>query len=296
MTVWDWINNFRSDALRRGDAEHIRLTEFHPRAYALREVDPDNALAIYTQGRQFAQLLDEPLWVLFFDHWRVTMLLWFKQDYTDLLDLAVRNVLEVRKPAYDPLNLRVTVQRTLLCVYQALDLHGYADEIRAGLDELEKSIGREGEEKYLIQSNRIGFHYTVGEYERAREACLQTLRWADEDGSQYEATHHSVYAYALLCGVCWFLQDWEGLENWTALGAEVTTRSGHRMEAIEFLLWQAVLARRSGDETRAGRLRRQSLERLRHLKSPTSDLCYEGLCAYHALAGEWDRVVRQRPS
>src|SRR5205085_6105613 len=101
MTVWDWINNYRYDAQRRGDRERIRLGEFHPRAYALREIDPDRALSLYDEGRRLALLLHEPLWVLFFEHWRVTMLLWFKQDYAAVLELAIRNSLEARKPLYD---------------------------------------------------------------------------------------------------------------------------------------------------------------------------------------------------
>lgn len=294
MTVWDWIANYRAEAQSQGDAERVRLTEFHHRAYALREVDPSAAIATYLEGRRLALLLHEPLWVLFFDHWHVTMLLWFKQDYTNLLERAVRNVLEARKPLYDPLQLRITIQRTLICVYQAIDLFGYADEVRAGLAELEKLISHEGEEKYLIQSNRIGFHFTAEEYQEARATCLVTLRWADQDGPHYDATHHAIYAYALLCGICWHERDWEGLANWVDVGAETTQRSGHKMEAIEFLLWRAVVERQAGREERARLLRRQGLRRLRHLGAPTSDLCFEALCAFHELAGEWHSVVKMR--
>ncbi len=294
MTVWDWINNYRLDAQYRGDSERMRLGEFHPRAYAVRELDPDRALSLYDEGRRLALLLHEPLWVLFFDHWRVTMLLWFKQDYESVLEPAIRNALEARKPIYDPLNLRVTILRTLLCVYQALDLHGYAHEIRTGLDELEKLIGFEGEEKYLLHSNRIGFHYTAGEYAEAREACMVTLRWADQDGPLYDATHHSIYVYALLCGVAWQEQDWDDLERWCTLGAEATTDTGHRMEAIEFLVWQAVLARHAGEQEQGERLRRQARDRLLHLGVPPSDLYHDAVCAYHALGDDWPQVLKVR--
>src|SRR5262249_15354067 len=195
------------------------------------------------------------------------------------LELAVRNTLEARKRLHDPLNLRITVLRTLLCVYQMTDVLGHADAIRAGLDELEAQITPEGEEKYLIQSNRISFAYTMEEYECAREACLQTLRWADADGTLYDAVHHSVYAYRLLCLIAWKTQDWEGLTNWAAVGADVVRRSRHRMEGIEFQLWEALLARRAGREREAQRLRRQAVTQAGRLRSPPSAIYFEALCA-----------------
>ncbi len=296
MNVWDWIREYRAEALRAGDAQRVRLTEFHPRAYECRETDPDRALALYAEGRCLAQKLNEPCWVLFFDHWRLTMLIWFKRDYGPVLDLAVRNTLEARKPLYDPLNLRTTVQRTLICVYQMTDLFGYAGQIREGLDALEEQITLHGEEKYLIQSNRISFAYATEEYERAREACLQTLRWADADGKLYDAVHHSVYAYRMLCLIAWKREDWEALANWSAVGADVVRRSRHRMEEVEFRLWQALLVLQGGDGAQARRQFRQAVARAGRLGTPPSGIYFEAVCAFHGQAGEWAKVltVRQR--
>lgn len=294
MSIWDWIREYHDDALRRGDDRRVRLTEFHHRAYACRETDPTRALAIYEEGRSLALALDEPCWVLFFDHWRLTMLVWFQRDYSRALDLAVRNTLEARKPVYEPLNLRVTIQRTLLCVYQMLDLFGYADAIRAGLDELESQISPDGEEKYLIQSNRISFAYTLEEYAQAREACLQTLRWADADGRLYDAVHHSVYAYRMLCLIAWKTEDWEGLANGSAAGADAVVRSGHQMEGAEFQLWQALLARRANEDERGRRLCRNAVTRASRLGTPPSGTYYEALCAFHARAGDWAKILKLR--
>jgi hypothetical protein len=175
----------------------------------------------------------------------------------------------------------------------ALDLYGYADEIRAGLDELERQVAPEGEEKYLIQSNRIGFFYTIGDYPKAREACLLTLYWAEQDDSQYDATHHAIYAYALLCGICWYQKDWDDLAHWAGIGAEVVARSGHRREAAEFQMWQAVIARLKGEE-RAKLERRQAAEKVQRLGAPPSDLCFEALAAYHEVGGDWEQVAHTR--
>jgi hypothetical protein len=295
MTVWDWIREYRAEAFRSGDAQRQRLTEFHPRAYECRETDPDRALALYEEGRCLAQRLHEPSWALFFDHWRLTMLIWFKRDHGPaVLDLAVRNTLESRKSIHDPLNLRVTVQRTLLCVYQMTDVLGHAKAIREGLDALEQAITLNGEEKYLIQSNRISFAYVTEDYAAAHAACQQTLRWVDDDVTLYDAVHHSVYAYRMLCLIAWKQEDWESLETWAAVGAEVVSRSGHRMEGVEFQLWQALLARRAREEERALRLCRQAVARAGRLGVPPSGVYFEALCAFHAQAGELNKVLKLR--
>src|SRR5262245_54254759 len=106
-SVWDWVAEYEASARAAGDEARVRLTQIHPLAYQYRETDPDRALALFEEGRRQAVALDEPWWVLFFDHWRCTARMHFQRDFRGVLDLAVALALEARKPAYEQHPLRL---------------------------------------------------------------------------------------------------------------------------------------------------------------------------------------------
>src|ERR1700722_7539252 len=101
MDVWDWVEESRQRFQAARAEARLRLTAIHPVAYKLRETDPDRALALFEDGRRQAQALNEPWWVVFFDHWKSTGLIHFKRDFREILDHAVRLTLEIRKPQYE---------------------------------------------------------------------------------------------------------------------------------------------------------------------------------------------------
>ena len=81
MDIWDWVEEYRQRAQANGDEARVRLTWIHPVAYQLRETNPDQALQLCEEGRRQAQALNEPWWVLFFDHWKSTALMHWKRDF-----------------------------------------------------------------------------------------------------------------------------------------------------------------------------------------------------------------------
>src|ERR1700722_9158533 len=100
MSEWRWFSEFTHDAQARGDAERAHLMALHHQAYQLRETEPDQTLALFAEGRRLAQSLHEPWWVLLYDHWLVHgRIHWKDDDYQQLLEPAVRNLLETRKPS-----------------------------------------------------------------------------------------------------------------------------------------------------------------------------------------------------
>src|SRR5262245_36750219 len=117
MSQLDWFDRYERDAWQSGDEEGVALGRLHREAYCFRETDPDQALALIAQGRRIAERVGQPWWVLYYDHQRVHALLHFKQDYRDVLDLAVRNTLEARKPAYAHFPRRLLIHGDLVSAY-----------------------------------------------------------------------------------------------------------------------------------------------------------------------------------
>src|SRR5215472_783316 len=138
MSVWDWIIAFRDEAQANGDRDRLRLQQIFDNASRFTKTDPDVMLGLLAEGKALAQQLDEPWWVLFFDHWRLQALLHFKYDYRDVMDLAVTATLEARKPQFSTLPQRICLHEDLIYAYVGTDAEGHADRITQALDYMQE--------------------------------------------------------------------------------------------------------------------------------------------------------------
>ena len=294
MSEWDWFHDYEMDARLRGDERRVRMATAHHEAYDLRELDPHRALALYDEGHRLARALNEPWWALFYDHWRATALLFFLRDFSNVLDLCVRATLEARKPMYQQFPFRFSVQRNLISAYLGIEPAGYAPVVAEALAYLESEITLEGEDKYLLQGSKAEYAFERGDWETARQMCLQSLAWAAVEEDRGMAEHTSVFDYSMLCEVEWKLGNWAALAEYAEVGEGLARRVGHTLELGEFLLWQSLLARRAGDEARGRRLCRRATGRISRMRMPPDVFYHDALCAYHEAHGDLDQALQAR--
>jgi hypothetical protein len=293
MTVWEWIDDFEARARARGDAARLRLPGFHRAAYAFRHSDPDRMLALFDEGRRLAEALREPWWALFFEHWQVETYIYYKDDYRDLVDRAVRLTLELRKGVHEQHPLRFAVWCNLVAAYMCVDPRGYAGAIRAALDFL-RHAEPEGEERYLLLAREHWFAWEMGEVEEARRLALQELALADGEPDRHLAEHHEIDTYKALCRIAHRLGDWEALAGYAAAGDDRARWLDYRYQLALFLLWQALGTRHQGREEEARRLCRQGTARMGRLGKAPDDSYYDALCAFHELGGQPALALRLR--
>jgi hypothetical protein len=294
MNVWEWVFEFEARARAGGDAARLRLTQAHREAYARRQSDPDRMLALLEEGRALALRLNEPWWVLFYDHWRVEALIYYKDDYREVVDLAVRAVLEARKPAYERHPLRFAVWCNLVAAYLCVDPRGHAGAIRTALDYLGTQVPAEGGDRYLLQARRHWFAYELGDLGAARALALEELALADADPDRQLATHHEVDTHKALCRIAFRAGDWPALDEHAAAGEEKARSVRYRYEVALFLVWRALGARREGREEEARRLFRQGTAQMGRLGQPPDDTYYDAVCLYHELGGQLLAAWRAR--
>jgi hypothetical protein len=283
--VGDWFDEFEWDARRSGNEERMRLGELHRQAYRFRETDPDQALALYAEGRQLAAALREPWWVLYYDQQRVHALLHFKQDYRDVLDLAVRNTLEARKPGYAGFPRRLLIHGDLVSAYLGIDPVGHGDAIRQALGWLDREVPADGDERYLLIGSRRQLALDLERLDEAEALGRQTLALAAEDPDPGRARHFLVFAYGAMCETAWRRGHFSALEEAAGAGEEVTRLVGHQVELAGFWMWQALLERRAGREERAGGLYRRASQRLARLGMPVDSAYRDAECSFHEEAG-----------
>jgi hypothetical protein len=294
MTVWDWINDFDAEARARGDQQRLRLSSFHRMAWDCRHSDPARMQALLEEGRRFACSLDEPWWVLFFDHWRVETRIYYTDDYRGLIDLAAQVTFEVRKPVHEHHPLRFAIFCNLVAAYLCVDPRGYADAIRDALAYLLDEAPPEGEDRYLLLARRHWFAWEVGDLDTARRLAVEEISLADSDPDRHTAMHHEVDTCKSLCRICHRQGDWQALEEYAVTGEDRARRLDYKYELAILLLWQAVCARHVGRDELARRLCRQGVGRMGRLGKPPDDSYFDSLAAFHELGGDFTAALEVR--
>jgi hypothetical protein len=296
MTIWAWIHEFETLARARGDQERVRLALLHGEAYGYRQNDPERMFGLLEEGRRLALRLHEPWWVLFYEHWQLETLIYYKDDYREVVDLAVKATLELRKPIYEGYPLRFGIWCNLVAAYLCVDPHGHAASIREALDYLRTQVPPEGGDRYLLQARRHWFAYEMGQLEEANTLALEELAMADGDPDRHTARHHEVDTHKALCWIAFRRGDWSALAGYAASGEERARSIGYRYELALFLLWQALCARRTGREDQAKRLARQGTAQMARLGQPPGESYYDALATFYelgeSLEAAWE--VRER--
>jgi hypothetical protein len=294
MNVWDHVDAFEEQAQARGDAQRLRLARIHAEAYEHRHSNPDRMLSLLEEGLRLARSLGEAWWVVFFEHWRLETLIYYKDDYRTLLDGAVALTLELRKPVHDSHPLRFHIWCNLVAAYLCVDPRGYADVIQQALDFLQKQMPLEGEEKYLLLARQHWFACELGRYEESAGYCHRALAFADDEPDRHLALHHMVGNYCGLCRLAQRRQDWPALGEAAATGEELARRRGGRYELALFLLWQALAARVEGRDEQARRLSRLGTAQMNRLGKTPDDCYHDALCAFYERGGQLPAALHVR--
>lgn len=294
MNVWDWVDEFECRARIDGDQQRLRLVSFHPEAYALRHTNPDQMLALCEEGRRLAVALQEPWWVLFYEHWAIETCIYYKDDYRQILDRVVRATLECRKPVHDQHPLRFNIYCNLVAAYLCIDPRGHAEQVRQALDYLESLMPEEGEEKYLLIARRQWFTWELDQLDESEALSRKLLALADAEYDRHLALHHSVGVYAHLARIAHRRRDWPRLSDYALTGEELSRRRGSRFELALFLLWQALVARHEGREEDARRQQRLAAAQMARLGKSPDDAWFDTLAAFHELGDNMTAALRTR--
>jgi tetratricopeptide (TPR) repeat protein len=296
MNFWDWLFACRAEYQRAGDENRVRLTEYWQRAFPYRETDPDQAVALLQEGCLLAEELGERWWIIALNNWRVAALIHFKRDYRQAVELAVRNAVAVSKPENAAFPGRWGVYRELVSAYLGVDPVGFADVIQEALTQLDRDLpSGPHPDRYLWLGSLRQFHQECGDFEAAEAAATRAMELSADDPYPHHAQHSMVYHYSGLCWMAYRQEDWQKLATWAEIGEEAARATGnHQLELCEFLAWQAILARRDGDELRARRFHTLAAAKMSRLHSPPEREYPDALALFHELNGELERALQVR--
>jgi hypothetical protein len=285
-SIWDWIGDYLRQAKQQGNTQAVRMAQVHEEAYGYRQIDPRRMYALLSEGKVLAQRLNEPWWLAFFEHWQIETLIYYLDDYRQVLDRAVALTLELRKPVFTPYPLRFGIYCNLVAAYLCIDPRGHASAIREALAYLGQIVPEVGGDRYLLLARRHWFAYELGEYDEAHRLALEELTLADRDSDRHTALHHEVDTYKALCWIAFAREEWSQLDYWADLGEEKARQLGYRYELALFLLWRALVALLRHDRPAATRLHRLATATMQRVGQSPGESFYDGLARYAEEMGQ----------
>jgi hypothetical protein len=320
MSIWDWFNRCCDDFQQARDRERLRMLAYHHEGFAYQETDPERAVALFTQGRNLAERLGEPWWVLFYDVWRVQAIIAYMKDFRNVLDLAVGTALEMRKPAFAGHPWRFAIFNHLLRIYTEIDPRGHAPAIRDALHYLDQEIpAGPSEDRYVMLGRRRKFAMALGNLRRrgpaseerslrreqggvaahaadeAMEVSLAHLALAEGDDNAHRVGWYTVDVTCDLCTLHYRRGDLETTAEFAARAETLARAQRHCQEELaEAGLWLAVLARHAGDEEAARRHLITATSRAKRLASCASREFFDALERFHDLGGDLERALAVR--
>lgn len=288
-SFWQWMRDFHWRAVQNGDFERQQLATLWERSVELSYERPDQKLAILDQAGALARRLKEPYWDLFFDHWKIEVLLYEKHQPAAALKLAARAAFEVRKPIYDAFAYRPQITLSLTACYLKLDPIGYEKQLREAFEYAREQCQHDEELKPYFAQQWSRFLEAAGAPD-AVEANWQHLHAAYQSGTE----HYVLFALVHLCSTL-ASYDLEAarahIGEFAQLGMELCRLEERDREATIFTMWLAVAARWAGDETEAQKLYQRAHEMQNRLTSPHNAIQFAA-AIYHESAREWDEALR----
>jgi hypothetical protein len=278
-----------------GDSERLRLIQLADEAFRYRETDPERAFALLTRGRDEATRLDEPWWVLFFEHWRLSALVGDAEDFARALPLAMELMVRISAPACRNHQSRVSILTAVLTTYIGIDPVGFKDEIERGLAHLEGIIpSGPVSERHVLHFRRTEYLAATERWDEAHDLALRALALADQLREPHNRVWWRAWFLFLLCEVCDALGKTDLLADHGGTLVELSRQTVHlrRTEAVG-LCWQAVAERWAGKEQRATRLIHQALALLPDLDTGNI-ICAGPMARYHELANDLRAAVGVR--
>jgi hypothetical protein len=221
--------------------------------------------------------------------------MFWKQDYRHVMEPAVRNSLAASRPENAAFPGRWLVYRDLLSAYLGIDPLGYEHEVRELLTYLDREIPPEpNTARYLLLGSLRHFHSVTGEFEAAEAAVARAQELLDRDPTPFRAEFSMTLHCAGLCWIAHRRQDWEKLRECAVLGEELARKTRREGNVCRFLMWQAVLARRDGDERRATRLHTTANTRMAQLNRRPELEYANALALFYELGGDLEKVLKVR--
>ncbi len=288
MTIWSWFDAQRQQALQSNDRVKLQLVGQMEAALQERAAQHfPQARALFKQGIEFAKEQQNSCWEWVFLKELCEMLFYEEDD----LQEALKHIVHLNAIAHDarftscPSRPRVFFM--LADIYFERDPFGNEQQVLELLDYVKKLRNLDSDTAATIQHLRAELAYLHGEYNDATSKVLQYM-------SKVTGGQRVRDAYRLLRRIAYAEGALKMAYNYAKSMQKYALNS--RMDMADSKLWQAVLAKRLGDNNEARHKFAQGMEEYRRYNIPRWLEPYDAEAEYLELEGQPEvaLVVRNR--
>jgi hypothetical protein len=293
--LWNEYNRRVAQWRRAGNAEGLKLANLCLQASPFRETDPEQALMLFTRGRDEARRLKEPWWDLFFEQQRLSALTGDLEDYSRALPLAMELMVRFSGSEGQAHPARVSVLTEALNTYSCIDPLGYREELECGFAHLDGLIARGPNSSRFILQHRWTEYLTLsGRYNEAFEMAHRTLALTDQSETESTRIWHEAWGLYYLCRVCQPLGCMDELAGHASHMAELSEQATQLQRTqADGWLWLAFTQRASGKEKEASRSFRRGMRLLKGLES-CDIISAHPTALYYEQGGDWKAALGVR--
>jgi hypothetical protein len=286
VDLWGWFNNYRVQARRENNPTLLRLIDLFREMWDSFEPDPNQALARCNEAIALARQLKLPCLELFYGYWRCEAYVFYLRQSNMGLKEAVRLALEAQKPEFSQCPVRARVYYALVNAYDFADSYGYAREIEAVLDFMEKDVPLDQDTWRLIAWQRASLAAENEDYEKAFE--LTEIYRARCGDSKFRL----IDAYTHLCLLSYKLKRFDVIGGFAAAGEECARSQNRRRNLSLLLSWKAYALFVAGEKSEA---RRTAADAIRQAHTVQAQPVYHGpLSYYYEVRGNLDKALQVR--
>ncbi len=286
VDLWGWFYGYGPDRGRAGAAERRRMARLFAQAWDSFELEPHKSVALLNQGRALAVQLTDRCRALFFDYWLCEAYLFYLDNCAAALELAVRCAVELRKPEYEDCPVRARLYRVLVDAYLFTDPIGHAHKIRETIDYMETQLPLDIDTWRLLAARRAQLALAFEQFAEAKELALHYLARSEQ------SSFRLMDAYDLLCRIAYERKDFAAAREYAYIGETYARREKRKGSLTDYLAWQALFARKAGEEENARRLYRLAAAQFAQLPAKIDFYIYKILVDYHLSGGELELAQR----
>ena len=289
---WEEFNRKVALWQEEDDLDRLQMADLYYEAFEFRETNPELKYEMLTRGRNEAQRLNEPLFVLFFDDERLSTLTSDLHDFARAMPLAMELMVRFSKPEAAVHPRRVSVLTNVLYTYLQVDPIGYRDELERGFAYLDSQISQEPvSNRFVLNYRRIEYLAETERWNDAYELAHRSLDLSDRSNNRNISSWHGAWSTYILCRICYARGR---LDEVADHAEDMATRSEKRDNFNRTLssawMWRAVTQRAWGDEQSASRSFHRGLRILKHLDS-RDEICARPMAIYYELGNDFGAAV-----
>ena len=285
---WLWYQQFEINALLTGHNEHLRLPECYRQGWRYIEAAQyDDAMLRFKEGLSLAQDFQLPMWEFFFESW-VCEIHVLSSDYTAALETTAKLVAKSTRPEHSEHPCRAVVYFTLAWVYFYLDALGYKDDILAAMETLENEIPLDKETHQRSFFLRAELAFEQEDYATAKQFNDEYMSRVDGEPFRQSSGYGMQRALAYAKG------DLNEAMQAIQLREQAARRAKLPTAAANSVLWQAIIARYSGDTGKAEALLQKGMSEYAVLNLPKQSSYYFLLAVYHEARGDDEQALKLR--